>query len=1002
MRFLIQECLSSSGGGESSHSHVDKVQDGALEESKSRDESSTFAYVSAAWHPSGDVYACGDAAVVSHWQPQVQAQPDHHGLNLGGGLGAGAGAGGSGGGGGGGGEGSACRARSLGVFCRFDTSVRYGGRFHATSCDWHPRGDVLAVCCSQGSFKLVSRSGRVDKSVDGAHEGACVCIRWNLDGTALATGGEDGKVKLWSRTGMLRSVLASLDQPVYSVAFSPDSNLLALCCGKHIVVKRIGAGHAGGTGTPAGTKPITNGVVLAEEAQGGAGGPGAGAGGAGGASRSIRWKAHAGVVLALDWNAANGKIVSGGEDGKYKVWDQYGRMLYQSTPASMGRGGGGGSGGKGSGGGSKGASGGSGPIGSGADDVSYTGGGGPVMPVTSVRWRPDGESFAVGTFDLLLLCDESGWVKHKASPSASSSSSGGSGGSGGSGSGSGSTGLSSLPSSVLAMTWSADGTQLACTNGNGHVFIVMILGELKESGAISLTTEGADALLVSYTEPDQGDLALQTERLDFGDQKILLTSCAFDRVVVVTQKQMYSYQPPDWTTPQVIQGLFSPEMPLKLLVQAPACMAIVDTAGQLQVVSYEGRVMSAPKFQGMRAELMSRRVLALSDDVIAMIDASNVSQVRVFDTATGKPLVQKHKVLADSSHSQQQQGTVVHPQGAEIAEVGLSLVGSVTDRKVAFVDQNRDLYLALALDATRQPIKLCMMVDSFAWSSDSSALCAVSDGKLLVWAIPDICFLDQDLLSLCTYEVKTHKLEHLQRYQETAVAPRIKSFCRGRISTRHGNGALITYLVPLAWYSSTLERCVLSSKWPKAVHLCRTVSRCEGSAKGEQGYLLWACLAALAISAQHIETAKTAYASLGLIDKVQFMNFLKEVPSDEGRAAELALFKGVPPREVEGMLLNAGLHYRAIKLNIRMFHWERALELALKHDMVNIVLWHRRRYLLRSRFKEQLPAFIEEENKLGEVELVDEDIKAKIQQQKNKEVQRPAGMIRRSSISLAY
>ena len=192
-----------------------------------------------------------------------------------------------------------------------------------------------------------------------------------------------------------------------------------------------------------------------------------------------------------------------------------------------------------------------------------------------------------------------------------------------------------MPSSVLAMTWSADGTQLACTNGNGHVFIVMILGELKESGAISLTTEGADALLVSYTEPDQGDLALQTERLDFGDQKILLTSCAFDRVVVVTQKQMYSYQPPDWTTPQVIQGLFSPEMPLKLLVQAPACMAIVDTAGQLQVVSYEGRVMSAPKFQGMRAELMSRRVLALSDDVIAMIDASNVSQVRVCDTATG-------------------------------------------------------------------------------------------------------------------------------------------------------------------------------------------------------------------------------------------------------------------------------------------------------------------------------------------------------------------------------
>ena len=123
-----------------------------------------------------------------------------------------------------------------------------------------------------------------------------------------------------------------------------------------------------------------------------------------------------------------------------------------------------------------------------------------------------------------------------------------------------------------------------------------------------------------------------------------------------------------------------------------------------------------------------------------------------------------------------------------------------------------------------------------------------------------------------------------------SLAPRIQSFERGRIITRHGNGALVTYMVPLAWYSLTLEKCVQQRKWPKAVHLCRTVGRCEGSAKGDQGYLLWACLAGLSLGQQHIETAKTAYASLSLVDKVQFMNFLKEVPSDEGRAAELALF----------------------------------------------------------------------------------------------------------------
>jgi hypothetical protein len=36
-------------------------------------------------------------------------------------------------------------------------------------------------------------------------------------------------------------------------------------------------------------------------------------------SKAIQWKAHDGVVLAVDWCAANGLIVSGAEDCKYKV-----------------------------------------------------------------------------------------------------------------------------------------------------------------------------------------------------------------------------------------------------------------------------------------------------------------------------------------------------------------------------------------------------------------------------------------------------------------------------------------------------------------------------------------------------------------------------------------------------------------------------------------------------------------------------------------------------------
>jgi len=46
------------------------------------------------------------------------------------------------------------------------------------------------------------------------------------------------------------------------------------------------------------------------------------------AAKGETWKAHEGIVLAVDWNEVNEKIVSGSEDRKYKVWNSYGQILY--------------------------------------------------------------------------------------------------------------------------------------------------------------------------------------------------------------------------------------------------------------------------------------------------------------------------------------------------------------------------------------------------------------------------------------------------------------------------------------------------------------------------------------------------------------------------------------------------------------------------------------------------------------------------------------------------
>ena len=63
----------------------------------------------------------------------------------------------------------------------------------------------LALACSDGSFKLASKQGRIEKNIVEAHATAVIGIKWSYDGSALATCGEDGMIKIWAKTGALRS-----------------------------------------------------------------------------------------------------------------------------------------------------------------------------------------------------------------------------------------------------------------------------------------------------------------------------------------------------------------------------------------------------------------------------------------------------------------------------------------------------------------------------------------------------------------------------------------------------------------------------------------------------------------------------------------------------------------------------------------------------------------------------------------------------------------------------
>ncbi|KAL2611690.1 hypothetical protein R1flu_023382 [Riccia fluitans] len=302
----------------------------------------------------------------------------------------------------------------------------------------------------------------------------------------------------------------------------------------------------------------------------------------------------------------------------------------------------------------------------------------------------------------------------------------------------------------------------------------------------------------------------------------------------------------------------------------------------------------------------------------------------------------------------------------EILVISLNQMGSSADRKLVFIDRNHDLYITpihrIAL------FKLGSMIDDAIWHDNIDILVAVSNQKLVVWYYPHAAYVDKDLL------------KYIKLTKECIVgeSSKIQSFHGSRCTVRRRDGAKV--FTDVSPYCFLLFEHFMSKQWDHALRLCRIV----------KDDLLWACLAAMAVDSKELNTAEVAYAALNEVDKVHFMLHVKELASEDGRQAELALFKRRPD-EAETILLQAGLIYRAIKMHTRHFNWDRALELGLLHKPhLDTVLWLRQQHLKTAHLEESKQQFLQ----LNQQASVDEQkVLAKIEEEKEKEshCQRVAG-----------
>ncbi|KAI8515118.1 Intraflagellar transport protein 80 [Branchiostoma belcheri] len=710
---------------------------------------------------------------------------------------------------------------------------------YATDIHWFPKvvgggkgkqtqSDVFVLTSTDGKFHLISRLGRVEKSVE-AHKGAVLSGRWSYDGTAMATAGEDGQVRIWSRSGMLRSTMVQQGTPVYSLAWGPDSDQILYTSGRQLIIKPLQAN-----------------------------------------AKPIQWKGHEGVILKIDWNAVNNLILSGGEDCRYKVWDSYGRLLFTSQVHDY--------------------------------------------PVTSVSWAPDGELFAVGSFNTLRLCDKTGWSYALEKPNTGS---------------------------VFNIAWSSDGTQIAGACGNGHVIFGHVIERRLEWKNYEVTVADRKSIQVRNVMDDA------REKLDFRD-RIIKTSLAFGHLVVATTSQCYVYSTKNWNTPMIFD---LKEGTVTLIVQTEKHFALVDNSG-IQVYSYEGRMQASPKVPGLRPDVLNVQTLAISNDAVAIRDKKDEKVVHLFDATSGKP-------LGDGK-------PFVHK--LEVMEVALDQCGPAPERRLALVDRNRDLYLAQvrATGGTRKVIKLGTMVHSMSWNDETNMLAALQDTKLVVYYFPNAVYVDKDILPKTVMEKDA---------TEFGKNPQIVNFLGNHVIIRRADGSLVS--TGVSPYPSMLHSYVSNSRWDDAVRLCRFV-------KDEA---LWACLAAMAAYAKDLNTAEVAYAAIDEVDKVQYILHIKEIPSKEARNAEMALFCG-SPQDAEGILLQSGLIFRAIQMNINLYNWDRALELAVKHKThVDTVLAFRQKYLEKFGRNEKSKRFLQYAEG---VEVDWQKIEAKIEMEHQKEREKAA------------
>lgn len=403
-------------------------------------------------------------------------------------------------------------------------------------------------------------------------------------------------------------------------------------------------------------------------------------------------------MTRCDWSAASGRIVSGGEDGRVRVWDSLGRAVFASMPlesvvtavcwapglASSSCGiGSGSSGGNGAAACSE-------VLVAGCHGVLrlLDGSSGAVLQTmtTAAAPPPAGGSSGSSAAAAGAGAGVAGAARRgKGDSGVASESKGEDASKAGAGAGA-SAGAASLgpqlppfSGSVTAITWTSDGSLVGIGTGSGAVltgspleveartpngtFTATLVGprqvRLRDFGASASATAAERSGAAADADADAGTAA--SGAASFADSssdgavtletrdRITGLSLGYGYLLLATPSQVVVYSGAHSAAPQPIASgampshtVETPRAPVRVMAQAPRHFATVDAAGGLAVYAYDGRCLCQPKGNPIAADALSAGLISLSHDVLAVCDRADPGAggrtVRMWDAKTGRPL----------------------------------------------------------------------------------------------------------------------------------------------------------------------------------------------------------------------------------------------------------------------------------------------------------------------------------------------------------------------------